>query len=245
MPFAAPPQYSLDSDYLEAEAGSTSRVAFHVTSDPPLAEDAEHTLSKVGGGEVTKRFKVDGNSITFRSVRLEDSGMYTISCRNDEGEVGQATLELEVVPPRTASSSHGSNIGKASYSYESLHITVCVCMLPDYLGLKGPDIEHLHFIKNRMTGASFRLMERIATKWKTIGFVLAMEYDQLQSLEEEKQTNYERLTAVFAKWCVNASQMPNGHHYPHSWEGLRAILGDAELKEIATQYFDFLSSLHN
>ena len=68
-----------------------------MTSDPPLAENTKHTLSKSDGGVATKRFKVESNSITFRNVRLEDSGTYTISCHNDEGEVGQATLELEVV----------------------------------------------------------------------------------------------------------------------------------------------------
>ena len=92
-------------------------MTFCVTSDPPLAEDAEHTLSKSGGGEVTKRFRVDSNCITFHSVRLKDSGMYTISCWNEEGEVGQATLELEVVPPRPASNDDAGNLGKARVTF--------------------------------------------------------------------------------------------------------------------------------
>ena len=72
---------------------------FHLDISP-LAEGTEHTLSKRGGGEVTRRFKVESNCITFRKVRVEDSGMYTISCCSEEGEVGQATLELEVTPPQ-------------------------------------------------------------------------------------------------------------------------------------------------
>ncbi len=95
-PLAVPPKYSLETDYLEAEAGSSPTLAFTVTSDPPLAEDTEHILSKSNS---TKRFKVESNRITFRKVTVEDSGLYTISFCSDEGKVGQATLELEVTRP--------------------------------------------------------------------------------------------------------------------------------------------------
>ena len=93
----APPEYVLDTDYVEAEAGSSPVVTFSVTSDPPLNEVIKHTLKKSDGSIVTKRFKVDSNSITFRRVRVEDSGIYTISCCSEEGKEVQATLELEVV----------------------------------------------------------------------------------------------------------------------------------------------------
>ena len=96
---AAPPKYFLETDYIEAEVGSSPTLAFTVSSDPSLAGDTEHILNKRGGGEVTRRFKVERNCITFRKLRVEDSGMYTISCCSEEGEVGQATLELEVTYP--------------------------------------------------------------------------------------------------------------------------------------------------
>ena len=83
---------------MEARAGDSPVVSFTVTSDPPLTEDTEHKLTKEDGSKVTKRFKVDSGSITFRKVRVEDSGEYTISCCNEEGEVGQATLELDITP---------------------------------------------------------------------------------------------------------------------------------------------------
>ncbi len=89
MSIAAPPEYLLDTDYLEAEAGSNPALIFTVTSDPPLAEDTKHTLSKSDGSKVTKRIKVESNRITFRKARVEDSGTYTISCCNDEGEKGE------------------------------------------------------------------------------------------------------------------------------------------------------------
>lgn len=82
---------------MEAEAGSSPNVMFTVTSCPPLPENCIHTLRKSDGNEATKRFKVESNCITFRKVRVEDSGRYTISCCNEEGEEGHTTLELDVV----------------------------------------------------------------------------------------------------------------------------------------------------
>lgn len=88
---------------------------FTVTSYPPLI-DAEHTLSKEGGGAVTKRFKILGNRITFRKVTERDSGMYVISCCNDDGDEGGETLELNVLPEdgSSASTSHTSTVHTTS-----------------------------------------------------------------------------------------------------------------------------------
>ena len=94
-----PPTYSLDPDYLQVTAGSSPTMEFTVTSYPPLV-DAKHTLSKkVYGGTTTgKRFKVEGNKIVLRNVDVGDSGLYRISCCNDDGEEGEEILELEVRP---------------------------------------------------------------------------------------------------------------------------------------------------
>ena len=88
------PEYTLESDYIEAAAGTTPTVRFSVC---PLDEGVRHTLTKEGGGTATKRFKVEDGTIIFRRVTEADSGMYSISCENDVG-IGQATLELSVIP---------------------------------------------------------------------------------------------------------------------------------------------------
>ena len=77
---------------------------FTVESNPPLAEDAQHTFTE-DGKPVTKRFAVKGNSIKFRRLRPEDSGTYTISCCNECGLVGEDTIELEVSSDTTSSTS--------------------------------------------------------------------------------------------------------------------------------------------
>ena len=86
---------NFEEGYLEAQVGDSPTVHFTVDSKPPLAEDAEHTLTK-DGKAVTKRFIVKGNSVRFKKVRLEDNGVYTLSCRNDRGLVGEDTIELEI-----------------------------------------------------------------------------------------------------------------------------------------------------
>ena len=93
----APPRYLLDQDYLKVVAGSSPHVDFTITSHPPL-EEARHTLKKKGEEAISKRFKVEGGRITFQDVNVRDSGLYTISCYDKEGEEGKETLELKVLP---------------------------------------------------------------------------------------------------------------------------------------------------
>ena len=88
----------LDPDYVEAVEGESPTIHFTVTSDPSLAEDAKHVLTCKNGDAATKRFRIEGSCITFRKVRLGDSGVYTISCCNEAGLEGKETLELDITP---------------------------------------------------------------------------------------------------------------------------------------------------
>ena len=99
---------NFEDGYLEAQVGDSPTVHFTVESEPPLAEDAQHTLTRDGKLHVTKRFIVKNNSIKFKKVRIEDSGIYAISCCNECGLVGKDTIELDVssVDTTTLQSSH-------------------------------------------------------------------------------------------------------------------------------------------
>ena len=113
---ASPPKYVLDTDYVEATVGESPTIHFTITSDPPLAEDAQHTLTCEDGKAATKRFKIQGSCITFRNVRAGDSGVYTISCRNEAGMVGKDTLELDVITATTIPAASGSRVGEGFYA---------------------------------------------------------------------------------------------------------------------------------
>ena len=109
---ACPPKYVLETDYVEVTVGESPTVHFTITSDSPLAEDAQHTLTCEDGKAATKRFMIQGSCITFRNVRAGDSGVYTISCRNETGMVGKETLELDVITATTIPDASGSQIGE-------------------------------------------------------------------------------------------------------------------------------------
>ena len=123
----------LDPDYVEAAEGESPSIYFTVTCDPPLAEDAKHVLTCNNGDAATKRFRIEGSCITFRNVRLGDSGVYTISCRDEAGLEGKETLELDITP-----ANHPTAGG--CKSGESLMLTI------NSLSLKGQ-----HFTKLRLT----------------------------------------------------------------------------------------------
>ena len=97
-----PPEYELEDDYIEAQAGESPILHFSVTSDPPLTENTRHVVAAEKGG-IVRRFKVQDNCIIFRKVRTTDTGSYTISCSNPKGLEGKATIELDISEPASES----------------------------------------------------------------------------------------------------------------------------------------------
>ena len=92
---SAVPQYVLDPDYVEAAEGESPIIHFTITSDPPLAEDSEHVVSKVGRVVSSNRVNVSSNSISFRGVKRSDEGEYLIGSSNAAGK-GHGRFSLKV-----------------------------------------------------------------------------------------------------------------------------------------------------
>lgn len=113
---------------MQAPAGTSPHVNFTVVSEPPsLLDDVKHTLKKVGGeAVVTRRFKIEENRITFQNLKVSDSGIYTISCCINDGEIGQETLELEVTE---SGSLQSTNICKFPNKYIYGCTVVCTCIM--------------------------------------------------------------------------------------------------------------------
>ena len=112
-----PPEYELEDDYIEAQAGESPILHFSVTSDPPLTENTRHVVTAENGG-IVRRFKVQDNCITFRNVKTTDTGSYTIRCRNAKGLEGKATFELDISESADKLASRQSIF---SYKANSLH----------------------------------------------------------------------------------------------------------------------------
>ena len=98
---------------MEATVGESPTIHFTITSDPPLAEDAQHTLTCEDGKAATKRFMIQESCITFRNVRAGDNGVYTISCRNEAGLVGKKTVELDVITAASLPAASVSHTGRS------------------------------------------------------------------------------------------------------------------------------------
>lgn len=94
---AKTPKYSLENDYVEAREGESPVVSFSLlSSDTAVADSVTHNLSRNGEAITTKRFKIERNGVTFRKVRVSDSGAYTISCRSKDELIAEETLELSI-----------------------------------------------------------------------------------------------------------------------------------------------------
>ena len=69
-------QWRSENNVLEAGVGESPIVHFTVESEPPLAEDAQHTLTK--HGEAVKRKIVDESyGEKCKKMRLGDSGSHS------------------------------------------------------------------------------------------------------------------------------------------------------------------------
>ena len=90
---------------------------------------------------MTKRFKVEGNKIILRNVNFSDSGLYSISCCNDDGEEGEEILELEVLAikdgPQAAGRPQANRHSATCSSRSELNLTkqnikkpgdACICL---------------------------------------------------------------------------------------------------------------------
>ena len=87
-----------------------------------------------------------------------------------------------------------------------------------------------------------RIYSKIEHKWRQIATQLGYEPGGIESIEENHNRNYSRITAVFGHWFENARNLST---YPKSWQGLINLLEDTELGEIAEELKVALSSPWN
>ena len=90
-----------------------------------------------------------------------------------------------------------------------------------------------------------KIYSRVAHKWRQVATRLGFEPGEIDSIEENHQRNYSRITAVLGRWFDNTEDLPNASDYPKSWYGLRKLLKDAEVGEVAEEISNALSSPWN
>ena len=104
------------------------------------------------------------------------------------------------------------------------------------MGRAYPKANELSFIKTK-DGRRYRLSSKIAGSYKTIANVLGLEQAKIDIIDHSTEYS-DRVGKVLQEWLQNANQLPND--YPLTWDGLRQILIDSELANVATEFFEVL-----
>ena len=94
-------------------------------------------------------------------------------------------------------------------------------------------------------GTRFRLSDKILAKWDIIGETLGLDHDTIEAINDDERRAEKKLRRVLSKWFDNAGALPNHQDYPLTWDGLRTLLVDIQKKEVAEQFFEFLSTCPN
>lgn len=85
----------------------------------------------------------------------------------------------------------------------------CSSLAGHYLGKAAPDMGDLDFLKDKRTGNTFRLTDKIGTQWRNIGSRLGMECDVLNATECDYHSTADRLRHMLGTWLSNARGLPN------------------------------------
>lgn len=99
-------------------------VKFSISTDPYWGEINQHIVKKEGSETISKAYTIQGNEIIFSSVSVEDSGTYTISCRNNAGE-GSKQFKLDVTPEGNNIALHNHSMLLISLALYSLQTGFC------------------------------------------------------------------------------------------------------------------------
>ena len=100
--------------------------------------------------------------------------------------------------------------------------------------------KHLKLIKwrdERGETQRFYLMERASLKWRDIGELISLSFQQLECMEKEyRDKHIDCCRAVLGHWLDNPPE-----EYPITWRGLIELLQDSELGQVVTELKSVLS----
>ena len=95
-------------------------------------------------------------------------------------------------------------------------------------------IQHLTLIKwkdEQGQTQRFYLMDKIASKWRTLGQLLSLPISKLQSLAAEHRDKHEECCRdVLGQWLDNPPP-----DYPTTWQGLLELLEDSQLGQVVSE----------
>jgi hypothetical protein len=99
---------------------------------------------------------------------------------------------------------------------------------------------HLQLIKWRDERGEiqrFNLMERLSLKWRDIGTLIGLSFQQLECLAREHRDKHtDCCRAVLGNWLEDPPE-----EYPITWRGLVELLQDCELGQVVSELMNALS----
>ena len=112
--------------------GSTKQIKFTVSANPPLTDDAKHELTFLNGGvevPATRRFTVSHNTIILTDITPEDTGLFKISCKGGNGQIGKEIFELKILCKYILSYFHSF---LPTLLFLQHNVTFCISGMPKY-----------------------------------------------------------------------------------------------------------------
>lgn len=104
-------------------------------------------------------------------------------------------------------------------------------------------LEKLFLLEDVHARTEFSLADALSSTWYNIGLKLGIRKDILDGIEVARDTDVQRLGAVWTLWFDESDQVANDKKYPVSWRGLRRLLADSGEKGIAKEFFEYLDKL--
>lgn len=86
---------------------------------------------------------------------------------------------------------------------------------------------------------TFRLVDKVSSKWRAFGSRVSLEPDQLEAWETRFQRDSTRC------WCMIMQHWLNRggtHDYPKTWDGLYKMLRDVQCSEVANELKEAVTS---
>ena len=105
-------------------------------------------------------------------------------------------------------------------------------------------LKNLFQLEDKAANTKFCLTDALSPAWHAIGLKLGIRGDILQGIEVARDTDVQRLGAVWTMWLDESDQIANDRVYPFSWSGLRRLLANSGKKNIANEFFEYLDN-HN
>jgi hypothetical protein len=89
---------------------------------------------------------------------------------------------------------------------------------------------------------NIRVYKKVGWKWRAVAESLGLDPGEIEGIRQNRSSDDERVTDVFARWFGDAKNLPNSTIYPKKWSGLIRLLNESELGQLSEDVKTALSA---